>query len=50
VDGTTVGVTIKWQSAVPTAGNASGIDVYTYTVIKTAAATFTVLASVTPFV
>ena len=50
VDGTTVGVTIKWQSAVPTAGNASGIDVYTYTVIKTGAATFTVLASVTPFV
>ena len=50
VDGTTVGVTIKWQSAVPTAGNASGIDVYTYTVIKTAASTFTVLASVTPFV
>ena len=50
VDGTTVGVTTKWQSAVPTAGNASGIDVYTYTVIKTGAATFTVLASVTPFV
>ena len=50
VDGTTVGVTIKWQSAVPTAGNASGIDVYSYTVIKTGAATFTVLASVTPFV
>ena len=50
VDGATVGVTTKWQSAVPTAGNASGIDVYTYTVIKTGAATFTVLASVTPFV
>ena len=50
VDGATVGVTTKWQSAVPTAGNASGIDVYTYTVIKTGAATFTVLASLTPFV
>ena len=50
VDGTTVGVTTKWQSAVPTAGNPSGIDVYTYTVIKTAASTFTVLASLTPFV
>ena len=50
VDGTTVGVTIKWQSAVPTAGTVSSINVYTYTVIKTGAATFTVLASVTPFV
>ena len=50
VDGATVGVTTKWQSAVPTAGTVSSINVYTYTVIKTGAATFTVLASVTPFV
>ena len=50
VDGTASGVTTKWQSAVPAAGNASGIDVYTYTVIKTGSATFTVLASLTPFV
>ncbi|MEI6281518.1 MAG: hypothetical protein WCP82_02195, partial [Alphaproteobacteria bacterium] len=50
VDGATVGVTTKWQSAVPAAGNVSGIDVYTYTVIKTGSATFTVLASLTPFV
>ncbi|CAB4144919.1 hypothetical protein UFOVP468_78 [uncultured Caudovirales phage] len=48
VDGSTV--TPKWQGAAPTAGNVSGIDVYTYTVIKTAPATFTVLASLTPFV
>jgi hypothetical protein len=49
VDGTTSGVTTKWQGAAPSGGNASGIDVYTYTVIKTASATFTVLASQTKF-
>jgi len=43
-------VTPKWQGGVaPSAGNASGLDVYTYTVIKTAAATFTVLASLAQF-
>lgn len=48
VDGTAV--TPKWQGgSAPTGGNASGIDVYTFTIIKTAAATFTVLASVTQF-
>lgn len=46
VDGTTSGVTTYWQGGTaPTKGNASGIDVYTYTVIKTASATYTVLAS-----
>ena len=45
VDGTSV--TPKWQGGTaPTAGNASSIDAYTYTIIKTASATFTVLASV----
>ena len=42
--------TLKWQGgSAPTAGNASGIDVYTFTIIKTASATFTVLASVSQF-
>lgn len=42
--------TPKWQGGTaPTAGNASGIDSYTYTVIKTASATFTVLAAQTQF-
>jgi len=51
VDGTTSGVTTKWQgSVVPTSGNASSIDVYSYTVIKTGSATFTVLASQSQFV
>lgn len=50
VDGTTSGVTTKWQGEVPVAGNASGIDVYTYTVFKTGSATFTVFASQVQFV
>ena len=48
VDGTAV--TPKWSGgSAPTAGNASGIDVYTFTIIKTANATFTVLASMTQY-
>jgi len=48
VDGSSV--TPKYQGGTAwSAGNASGIDVYTYTIIKTAAATFTVLASQTQF-
>ena len=48
VDGSTV--TPKWSGgSAPTEGNASGIDVYTFTIIKTADATFTVLASQTQF-
>jgi len=48
IDGSSV--TPEWQGgAAPTAGNASSIDVYTYTVIKTGSATFTVLASQTQF-
>jgi hypothetical protein len=49
VDGTTSGVTTRWIGGAPTAGNASGIDSYRYLIIKTAASTFTVLASVTQF-
>lgn len=48
IDGTSV--TPKWQGGTaPTAGNASSIDAYTFVIIKTAAATFTVLASVVKF-
>lgn len=48
VDGSSV--TPKWQGGTaPSAGNASSIDVYTYTIIKTASATFTILASQTKF-
>jgi len=48
IDGTSV--TPKWAGGTaPTAGNASSTDVYTFTIIKTASATFTVLASQTKF-
>ena len=49
IDGSTV--TPKWQGGVaPTAGNASSIDAYVYTVVKTAATpTYTVFASQTKF-
>ena len=47
IDGTSV--TPKWIGGAPTAGNASGLDVYRYAVIKTASATYTVLASLTQF-
>ena len=50
VDGTTTGVTTKWQGGLtPSAGNVNSIDTYTYTIIKTGSATFTVLASLTKF-
>ena len=45
----TAAVTPKWQGGAPTGGNASSIDVYSFTIIKTASATFTVLASVAAF-
>jgi len=48
VDGSSV--TPEWQGgSAPTSGNTSSVDVYTYTVIKTADATFTVFASQTQF-
>ena len=48
IDGSAV--TPKWSGgSAPTGGNPSGIDVYTFTIIKTANATFTVLASQTQF-
>lgn len=50
VDGTAVGVTTKWQGVAPTAGVASSVNAYLYTVIKTGAATFTVLASQVAYV
>ena len=51
IDGTATGVTTKWQGgATPAAGNASSIDVYTLTIIKTAATpTYTVLGTQTKF-
>lgn len=48
VDGSSV--TPKWQGgSAPTSGNASSVDSYTYVIIKTGSAAFTVLASQTKF-
>jgi hypothetical protein len=48
VDGSSV--TPKWQGGeAPTEGNASGVDAYVFTIIKTADATFTALGSQTQF-
>jgi hypothetical protein len=49
VDGTTSGVTTKWLNGAPTSGSASAVDSYTYTIIKTGSATFTVFAAKAPF-
>ena len=50
VDGTSTNVTVVWQGgAAPTTGNTSSNDVYSYTALKTAASTYTVLASLTQF-
>jgi hypothetical protein len=48
IDGNTV--TPSWQvDGAPTSGNASGIDAYSYTIIKTDSAAYTVLAAQTKF-
>ena len=47
IDGTSV--TPKWIGGAPSAGNASGLDVYRYAVVKTGSATYTVLASLTQY-
>lgn len=48
IDGTSV--TPKWQGgSAPTSGNASGIDSYTYVILKVGSASYTVLASQTKF-
>jgi len=49
VDGTTSGVTTRWIGGAPTAGNASGLDVYRFAVIKVGSASYTVLASLTQY-
>ena len=48
--GTPAGFTLNWQGGVtPTAGSVLAYDAYTYTIIKTANATYTVFASKTKF-
>ena len=48
IDGS--GVSVQWSGgSAPTGGNASSIDIYSFTIIKTGAATFTVLGSQTQY-
>jgi hypothetical protein len=48
IDGSSV--TPKWQGGTaPTSGNASGVDIYTYTVVKVGSASYNVFASQTQF-
>lgn len=48
VDGNNI--TPKWQNgSAPSSGNASAVDIYTFTVIKTGSATFSIFASQTKF-
>jgi hypothetical protein len=48
VDGSSV--TPEWQGGeAPSEGNINSLDTYTYTVIKTGDATFTVLAALTQY-
>jgi len=48
VDG--VGITPEWQGgSAPTEGNINSIDSYSYTIIKTGSAAFTILAALTQF-
>ena len=48
IDGTAV--TPKWQGATsPSAGNVSSVDVYTFTIVKTGSAAYTVFGSQTRF-
>lgn len=51
VNGSTSGVTTRWQGATgaPTGGNANSTDMYTVTAIKTAANTWTLFAAQTKF-
>ncbi len=48
IDGNSI--TPKYQGGTaPTSGNASSIDIYQYTIVKTGSATFTVFASQTKY-
>lgn len=45
IDGTTSGVTTKWIGGTPVAGGASGVDIYSYAILKTGSAAWTVIGS-----
>jgi hypothetical protein len=45
----TTSVTPKWLGITPTGGNVSAIDAYTYAILKTGSAAYTVFASQSKF-
>ena len=48
IDHTLTGITTSWVGgSAPSAGGSSGIDIYSYQIIKTANATFTVIGNLT---
>ena len=48
IDGLATGITTSWVGgSSPSAGGAGGLDIYSYQIIKTASATFTVIANLT---
>lgn len=50
IDGTAVGVTVDWLGgSAPTGGNATSVDSYSFTIVKTAVSTYTVFASQSRF-
>lgn len=49
VDGSNTGVSTRWLSAAPTGGNASSIDLYSFSVVRTASANVTIFASQSKF-
>ena len=50
IDGTSTNVSTKWQGgSTPSSGNSLSIDAYAFTIIKTAASTYTVLAAQSQF-
>ena len=48
IDGLATGITTSWVGgSSPTTGGAGGLDIYSYQIIKTGSATFTVIANLT---
>ena len=48
IDGVLTGITTSWVGgSAPSAGGANGLDIYSYQIIKTANATFTVIGNLT---
>ena len=45
IDGKNTGITTHWVGGIPTAGGSTGVDTYSFNILKTADATFVVVAN-----